>query len=61
MGYLVSGFLWTYVVFLIPLGLIVERIGAKRMVGGGIAIWSAATAVTTATADFASILAARLQ
>jgi len=60
MGYLFSGFLWTYVVCLVPLGLLVERIGAKRMVGGGIAIWSAATALTAATGGFASILAARL-
>lgn len=60
MGYLFSGFLWTYVVCLIPLGMLVEKIGAKRMVGGGIAIWSAATAMTAATFSFGSILAARL-
>ena len=60
LGYLFSGFLWTYVVCLIPLGLLVEKIGAKRMVGSGIAIWSAATAITAATFSFGSILAARL-
>jgi ACS family glucarate transporter-like MFS transporter len=60
MGYLFSGFLWTYVVCLIPLGLLVEKVGAKRMVGSGIAIWSAATALTAATSGFASILLARL-
>lgn len=60
MGYLFSCFLWTYVVCLIPIGLLVERVGAKRMVGGGIAIWSAATALTAATTGFVSILAARL-
>ncbi len=60
MGYLFSCFLWTYVICLIPIGLLVERVGAKRMVGGGIAIWSAATALTAATTGFASILAARL-
>jgi len=60
MGYLFSGFLWTYVVCLIPLGLLVERLGAKRVISGGIALWSAATALTAATAGFASILAARL-
>src|ERR1700704_2578604 len=60
MGYLFSGFLWTYVVSLIPLGLLVERIGAKRMVGGGIAIWSAATALTALAGGFVTILAARL-
>lgn len=60
MGYLFSGFLWTYVICLIPIGLLVERIGAKRMVGGGIAIWSAATILTAATSGFASLLGARL-
>ena len=60
MGYLFSGFLWTYVVCLVPLGLLVERIGAKNMVGGGIAIWSTATALTAATGGFVSILLARL-
>ena len=60
MGYLFSGFLWTYIVCLIPLGLLVERIGIKNMVGGGIAIWSTATALTAAATGFASILAARL-
>jgi MFS family permease len=60
MGYLFSGFLWTYVVCLIPLGMLVEKIGARRIVGGGIAIWSAATAMTAATFSFGSILAARL-
>lgn len=60
MGYLFSGFLWTYVICLIPVGLLVERVGAKRMIGGGIAIWSAATALTAATTGFASLLTARL-
>lgn len=60
MGYLFSGFLWTYVVCLLPLGLLVERIGAKRMVGGGIAIWSAATALTAVTTGFGTLLLARL-
>jgi MFS family permease len=60
MGYLFSGFLWTYVVCLVPLGLLVERVGVKNMVGGGIAIWSTATAFTAAAGSFVTILAARL-
>ena len=60
MGYLFSGFLWTYVVCLVPLGVLVDRIGAKRMVGGGIAVWSAATALTAATSGFTAIISARL-
>jgi hypothetical protein len=38
--------------------MLVERVGAKRMVGGGIAILSPATALTALTSSFASILAA---
>jgi MFS family permease len=60
MGYLFSGFLWTYVVCLVPLGLLVERIGVKNMVGSGIAIWSTATALTAAASGFVTILLARL-
>src|SRR6201994_537795 len=60
MGYLFSGFLWTYVVCLVPLGLLVERVGIKNMVGGGIAIWSTATALTAAATGFVTILLARL-
>ena len=29
-GYLFSSFLWTYTLFLIPMGLLVDRFGAKR-------------------------------
>jgi MFS family permease len=36
MGYLFSGFLWTYVVCLVPLGLLVERTGAKTWLAGAL-------------------------
>jgi MFS family permease len=60
MGYLFSSFLWTYVACLIPLGILVDRTGAKRMIGGGIALWSLATAATALTWGFASVFLARL-
>lgn len=60
MGYLLSAFLWTYVLCLIPFGVLSEKVGAKALVGGGITVWSAATAMTAATTGFASILGARL-
>jgi len=60
MGYLFSSFLWTYVVCLVPIGVLVERTGTKWMVGVGIALWSLATVCTAATVGFVSILAARL-
>ncbi|MDR3536700.1 MAG: MFS transporter [Acetobacteraceae bacterium] len=60
LGYLFSAFLWSYVLCLIPIGLVVDRIGAKTIMGTGLALWSIATAFTGLTWNFGSILAARL-
>ena len=60
MGYLFSSFLWTYVVCLVPIGLMVDRIGAKTVMGVGLALWSAATAFTGLSWNYAAILAGRL-
>jgi MFS family permease len=60
MGYLFSGLLWTCVVCLAPIGMIIDRIGVKRLAGDGIAVWSAATALTAAASSFSGIVAARL-
>lgn len=60
MGYLFSSFIWSYALFLIPMGLLIDRYGAKRMAAVGIAVWSAATVLTGATTSFATMLIARL-
>ncbi|WP_247301655.1 MFS transporter, partial [Bradyrhizobium sp. 179] len=60
LGYLFSSFLWTYTVFLIPMGMLVDRFGAKKVAGFGLALWSAATAATGIAASFPSLLATRL-
>ncbi len=60
MGYLFSSFLWTYVICLIPIGLMVDRIGTKTVIGGGLLLWSAATAFTGMGWSYASILTGRL-
>jgi len=60
MGYLFSSFVWGYTLFLLPMGFLVDRVGAKRMAGWGILVWSVATAFTGAAWNFASILSARL-
>jgi len=46
MGYLFSAFLWTYLVFLIPWGIVVDRLGTRPVVGFGMAFWSLATLAT---------------
>jgi MFS family permease len=60
LGYLFSSFLWTYTVFLIPMGMLVDRFGAKKVAGFGLGLWSAATAATGIAASFPSLLATRL-
>ena len=46
MGYMLSSFLWFYVLCLIPVGLLVDRFGGKIVNSCGIALWSAATVLT---------------
>jgi ACS family glucarate transporter-like MFS transporter len=52
MGYLLSSFLWTYVLCLIPVGLLVDRFGGKAVNAGGIALWSLATILTGLSPGF---------
>jgi MFS family permease len=60
MGYLFSSFLWTYVLCLIPIGLVVDRVGPKTIMGAGLALWSVATGFTGFTWNLGSILLARM-
>jgi MFS family permease len=60
MGYLFSSFLWTYVLFLIPVGILIDRFGTKKVTAYGIGIWSLAIAVTGVAWSFTSLLAIRL-
>jgi MFS family permease len=60
MGYLFSSFVWSYTLFLLPMGFLIDRFGTKRMAAAGIFVWSAATALTGAAGNFTSLIAARL-
>ncbi len=60
LGYLFSSFLWTYTLFLIPMGMLVDRFGAKRVAACGIGIWSLATIATGLAGSFAALLGSRL-
>jgi len=60
MGYLFSSFLWTYLLLLIPMGILVDRFGSKAINAAGIALWSAATMLTGAAWNYASLVATRL-
>lgn len=59
-GYLFSSFIWSYTLCVIPMGLLVDRFGAKKVAGFGMAIWSAATLCTGFAGSFATMLATRL-
>ncbi|WP_158816887.1 MFS transporter [Methylocapsa sp. S129] len=60
MGYLFSSFLWSYVLCLLPIGLVVDRFGSKTIIAAGLTIWSLATVFTGLTWNFGTILLARL-
>lgn len=60
MGYLFSSFIWSYALFLLPMGVLIDRFGSKRLAGVGIFVWSAATVLTGAVTNYGSLLAARL-
>ncbi len=60
MGWLLSSFLWMYVLCLIPVGLLVDRFGGKVVNAAGIGIWSAATVLTGFTTGFISMATTRI-
>lgn len=59
MGWILSAYLWTYTVLLIPSGWIVDRYGTRLVSAVSIAVWSAAAMVTGAVTGLAGMLAAR--
>ena len=60
LGYLFSSFLWLYVICLVPMGVIVDRLGTRRVNSLGIAVWSAATVLTGVVGSFAALLGTRI-
>jgi MFS family permease len=60
MGYLFSSFLWSYLVCLIPMGILVDRWGTKATNAAGITLWSIATMLTGAAWNYGALIATRL-
>jgi ACS family glucarate transporter-like MFS transporter len=60
MGYLLSSFLWMYLICLLPIGVLVDRYGGKAVNAWGIGIWSAATVMTGFSVGFLSMAATRI-
>jgi MFS family permease len=59
-GYLLSSFLWSYLLCLIPMGILADRYGTKIIIGTGIAIWSLATVLTGGAWNVGALVAMRL-
>ena len=59
-GLLLSAFFWTYVPGQILAGWLSERINAYRVLAIGLALWSAATALTGLAGGFAVLIGLRL-
>lgn len=60
LGYLMSSFLWTYTIFSIPMGMMVDRFGSRKVASYGLGIWSLATALTGFANSFGTIMLSRL-
>jgi MFS transporter, ACS family, D-galactonate transporter len=60
LGILLAAFFWSYAVFQIMSGWLVDHLDVKWMLAAGFFIWSIATAATGLAGGFALLLAARL-
>src|SRR6202050_2732145 len=60
LGTLLSAFYYSYVLATAPVGWLGERFGAHRVLGAGVAIWSASTLLTGFAGGFVSLLLLRL-
>ncbi|KWR74622.1 hypothetical protein RM96_35470 [Cupriavidus sp. IDO] len=60
MGYLFSSFLWTYLLCLIPSGILADKYGARGVSAGGMGVWSIATVFTGLVGSFPALFATRL-
>ncbi|HZP88489.1 MAG TPA: MFS transporter [Burkholderiales bacterium] len=60
MGYLFSSFLWTYLLCLIPMGILVDRFGSKALNAAGITLWSLATMLTGGAWNYVALITTRL-
>ncbi|HYT58860.1 MAG TPA: MFS transporter [Haliangiales bacterium] len=60
LGYLLSSFFWSYTVFQLVAGWLVDRRDVKWVYAGGFFVWSLAMAAMGLANSFAALLAARL-
>jgi MFS family permease len=60
MGLLLSAFLWSYAFSQLPAGALVDRVGPRRLLAGGLTVWSLAQAAAGLTTNFIGFVFARV-
>ncbi len=60
LGVLMSAFFWSYALMQIPVGWIVERFGAHRVLAGGLVVWACATILAGFSHGYATLVALRV-
>lgn len=60
MGLLLSAFSWAYAFSQLPLGILLDRMGARIVLGGGILMWASAQLFTSLVGSLPQFLAARI-
>ncbi|SOE90168.1 Sugar phosphate permease [Burkholderia sp. YR290] len=60
MGLLLSAFSWSYALFQLPVGGLVDRIGPRKLLGIGLIVWSLAQAVGGFVSTFGWFILARI-
>src|SRR5579862_4389122 len=60
MGLLLSAFLWAYAFFQLPGGVLVDRVGPRRLLTVGLAVWSVAQAAAGFVGTFGQFAVARV-
>src|SRR5262249_20767746 len=60
LGFIFSSFFWTYACFQLVSGWLADRVEVKWLLGGGLGLWSAATAVTAFVHGFLALFTVRL-
>ena len=59
MGLLLSAFAWSYGLAQLPAGILVDRLGARRMLGAGLVVWSVAQMASALSLTLVQFMAAR--
>ncbi|HEX3574283.1 MAG TPA: MFS transporter [Rhodopila sp.] len=60
LGFVFSSFLWTYLVCLVPLGMAVDRWGARSVTAASLLVWSVGGVLTGMATTYAGLFASRL-